>query len=65
MPLLHKPTGQVYQSKLELREALKIGDTTYRAKARNGEIIQIEDTNTITSNPTVYEELQHNQHGRN
>ena len=64
--LLYKPTGQVFQSKIELRETLGIGDTTYRAKARSGEIILITDENMNTaSNPQVYESLQHNQHRSN
>lgn len=60
--LLHKPTGRIFSTKLEARNILGIGDTTYKAKCRDGEIFYIDTTeksntnNTIT-NPPVYEKL--------
>lgn len=61
--LLHRPTGRIFSTKKEARSIMGIGDTTYRAKCRDGEIFYIDTTdkskinNNLIPNQPVHEEL--------
>lgn len=57
--LLHVPTGKKYSSKLEARRDLGIGDTKFKAKIRDKEILYFPDEETST--PTVNEKLHDNK----